>query len=121
MSEVTKQVPVGAVTTWSTEEWNNFEMWIERVLYQHNVEVIFTKIDGTERVMNCTKDTKYILENTPESKSTDSPKPRKKKLTESSQESGVVTAFDTDLNQWRSFKLRNITNIHALILKYGTQ
>jgi hypothetical protein len=121
MSEVTEQIPVGTVTTWSNDQWNKFEMWLERILFQHNVEVIFTKVDGTERVMNCTKDIRYILENTPESKPKESSKPRKKKLTESSQESGVVTAFDTDLNQWRSFKLRNITNIHALILKYGTQ
>lgn len=55
-------------------------------------EIRFTKADGTERVMKATRDPSLI----PESKS---PKTRKK------EKAGIISVFDLDKGEWRSFNV----------------
>lgn len=60
------------------------------------VQVKFTKVDGTERTMNCTLIEEYI---TPHEKKTDRIKTNK---------DGLVSVWDIDNNGWRSFKFENL-------------
>jgi hypothetical protein len=62
------------------------------VLKKGEVSVKFTKKDGTERTMRCTTNTDRIPVEL-------HPKNDQKKVNES-----VQTAFDLDINEWRSFR-----------------
>ena len=99
-------LPTGTVTEWSENEWLNFRQWLVEILFGRTVEIIFTKADGSERVMNCTLMSARINYQN---------KQRQKK---SATTHDNITVWDVDKNEWRSFKLRSITNIIPLILKY---
>lgn len=74
----------------------SFRLWLLGVLRKHNpVTVTFTKTDGAERVMNCTLDESIV------------PKVENPKTSEF-----LCTVWDTELNQWRSFKFENIKEIN---------
>jgi hypothetical protein len=78
------------------EERKNFREWLLGVLRMHdNVEVTFTKKDGTLREMKCTlkEGIVPIVEN---AKTSDS----------------LCTVWDTALSQWRSFHFENIKQIN---------
>lgn len=123
MDEVITEVPAGTITEWNDDEWDKFGSWLKIVLSSNNAEVIFTKKDGTERKMNCTRDLYYIMENQATEKSSavePTHKTTKTVEVDKLKDKNTITVFDTDLNQWRSFKLRSVTNVHQLILKYGT-
>ena len=66
----------------------------------HTVEVTFTKTDGTERTMLCTRNPNVIAEHytAPEKKSdkTNTPNP------------DVIVVFDLDKTSWRSFRIDSI-------------
>jgi hypothetical protein len=63
--------------------------WLVGILEQSIVEVTFTKKDGTERVMNCTLLEDYLPETTGAGRSASS---------------DAVAVFDTDVEDWRSFR-----------------
>ena len=69
-------------------------------------QVVFTKKDGTERVMNCTIDFMMIpVEHQPVIKED---APERKISTE------TIRVFDLDINEWRSFRVDSVkcfTNI----------
>lgn len=66
----------------------------------HILRVTFTKVDGTERTMLCTKNPQIIAENfAGGEKKTD----REHKTAE-----GVAAVFDLDKNDWRSFRLDSV-------------
>lgn len=68
--------------------------------------VKFTKVDGTERVMPCTLVESYL----PPAKAED---PMSlKKVREISPE--VMSAWCTDANGWRSFRVANVLSIEPL-------
>jgi predicted DNA-binding transcriptional regulator YafY len=78
------------------EEQQNFRDWLLGVLRMHSpVEISFAKKDGTLREMKCTlkEDTVPKVEN-PKTSDT------------------LCTVWDTELNQWRSFKFENIKSIN---------
>jgi hypothetical protein len=60
------------------------------------VNVIFTKKDGTERIMNCTLNEKFI------------PKEKAPKNTGKKESEDVIAVFDLDKNDWRSFRIENL-------------
>jgi hypothetical protein len=66
------------------------------------VAVVFTKIDGTTRKMNCTLN-KVLIPTDKAPKGTGSEKLKEDKTT--------VRVFDTDLQDWRSFKVAAVTNL----------
>jgi len=67
-------------------------------LKQSVVNVVFTKVDGSERTMNCT----LKLENIPEDQH---PKGTIKS------ESDQIRVFDTDIDAWRSFNFGSVKTI----------
>jgi glutaredoxin 3 len=70
------------------------------------ISVTFTKADGTERVMRCTKNPTIISENYVA--------PEKKTDRERTNPPGVVAVFDLDKNDWRSFKLETVKDYTIL-------
>lgn len=66
------------------------------------VSIVFTKMDGTSRKMNCTLN-KVLIPTDKSPKGTGSEKLKEDKTT--------VRVFDTDLQDWRSFKVASVTNL----------
>lgn len=64
--------------------------------------VTFTKVDGSERVMNCTRDPSLIVVDP-----VDSEKPVKKV----NRGETAVAVFDLDKQQFRSFRVDSVTNV----------
>ena len=67
-------------------------------------EVTFTKVDGTDRTMPCTLDPAIlpIMEITEEKRV-----PRKFNL-------DTLRVFVTDINEWRSFRIENVTQVNKI-------
>ena len=68
-------------------------------LQKQAMRITFTKVDGDERVMDCTLQEHIV----PATKYTD-----RKKNEE------VLPVFDINKGEWRSFRLDSITNIEVL-------
>lgn len=92
-------------TVFSDEkEFETFKQWTYGLLKDQNVKdlcVVFTKKDGTEREMSCTLVEERI------------PKEKLPKTTEStSQTAGsAVRVFDTQLQEWRSFRWDSVKKV----------
>jgi hypothetical protein len=89
----------------SDEDQELFSTMVKDILRTGMCEVSFVKQDGTDRVLQCTLNQQYlpVVEATEE-------KPARKKNKE------VCAVFDTDLNEWRSFRydsLKAITYNHV--------
>ncbi len=73
-------------------------------LLQNSVStVVFTKVDGTEREMNCTLLAEYLPE-----------QPEKQLLTEGTtrtENPNVLSVWDLDNNSWRSFRIDSIKSV----------
>ena len=74
--------------------------WLMGVLKEHDVEITFTKKDGTTRVMKCTLDESKIP---PLEKKTDRTK---------AANDDVLPVFDLEAQGWRSFRLDSITHVN---------
>lgn len=81
--------------TASEEERKAFRDWLLGVLKMHNVEVTFTKTDGTLREMKCTLK-EGVCPTVENPKTSDV----------------LCTVWATDVNAWRSFKFENIKKIN---------
>lgn len=91
---------------------------ILKKLAMNDIEVTFTKADGTERVMKCTSNIPLlpILSVPPAPASETSlkePKIRKPKSND------IVTVFDTDAHGWRSFNVNSVKEVKDLDTQYG--
>lgn len=67
------------------------------------VEVAFTKVDGTERVMKCTTNPGYIPKEL-------IPKDSSKTVTEEVLTEEVQRVYDIEKNGWRSFRFDSVKN-----------
>ena len=74
--------------------------WLTKLLAEYVVEVTFTKKDGTERVMNCTLIEDYLPETTGSGRAANS---------------DALAVFDTDVEDWRSFRWDSIKAIKVLV------
>ena len=111
------------IVDWSYNEWWQFRNWLEDLLYKEVVEVIFTKVDGTERTMLATKkqdivrvamERRLVLDlETPGALPTKEKNPRKAPA-----DKLMLTVWDTERGDWRTIKVKSITNILTLVLKY---
>jgi hypothetical protein len=72
---------------------------LSKKLQKKSLSITFTKVDGSERVMNCTLEEKFLP--VVESKST------KKRL----ENQGVISVFDLDKQAWRSIRLDSIKSV----------
>lgn len=117
------ETPSGTITEWTDLQWDNFSFWLESLLREETVEVVFTKSDGSERVMRCTKKTKIIdegvklLEQKRAKDLSDEVVPKKPKRN-APVKVGNITVWDVDAGDWRSFRIRSLTNILTLVMKY---
>ena len=85
---------------WTDKEWRKFRTWLVGMLKVGPVTVSFKKKDGSERVMNCTLEAEKL----PPVEIKENAKPKKENL-------DVVSVYDIDAQGWRSFILKNVTNI----------
>lgn len=74
--------------------------WLTGLLKDSIVEITFTKKDGTERIMKCTLQEKYL----PETVGSE----RKKN-------EDALAVFDLDMNDWRSFRWDSIKKVQFSI------
>ncbi len=79
-------------------------IWLTGLLRQGTYEVTFTKIDGSTRTMPCTLQPD-LLPPAPIRESTARPRAIRTE---------TISAWATDIRQWRSFRVMNITGIRAL-------
>ena len=78
----------------------------KKLLNEGVCNITFTKADGTQRIMRCTtKDSLIPNEKLP--KSNDDAKPRK-------QNTEVVSAWDLDKSDWRSFRLDRLISLEKV-------
>lgn len=73
---------------------------IERLLKETVIAVKFKKVDGSERLMQCTLLPHYI---TPHEKTTD----REKKINED-----IVSVWDVEKEGWRSFRYDSVIAVY---------
>lgn len=78
-------------------------MWLESLLREGVYEVTFTKVDGSTRVMPCTLKPNLLPER-PIAEDVANTKPKVLKLE-------TLSAWATDIQQWRSFRVMNIVSI----------
>lgn len=95
-------------TEWTEDQWQTFRSWIVDHLKASAISVTFTKKDGTVRVMKCTLSSEIIPAQPLHESNTDSPvnfpKVKKENL-------NIVSAYDIEAGAWRSFTLKNVTNV----------
>lgn len=72
-----------------------------KFLGKGKVNVVFTKVDGTERVMNCTMNSAFIPTDQHVKPLAEGATPRKESL-------DTVRVFDTDILAWRSFRVDSV-------------
>jgi hypothetical protein len=77
--------------------------WLKSLLDERTVEVVFTKKDGTERVMNCTLK-EDILPVVQKEMNEDSFTKEKSK--------DALAVWDVDVNGWRSFRWDAIKSVN---------
>jgi hypothetical protein len=73
---------------------------IVNVLKNGIATVVFTKVDGSTRTMNCTLNARYL----PEQKETEG----------KGKSNASVSVWDTDKNAWRSFRVDSVQKIISL-------
>lgn len=83
-----------------SEELNTVQV-INKILSEGSHEIIFTKKDGTRRVLNGTRDMGSI----PDEFKPKTDRPINEK---------AIPVFDTEINQWRSFSVNNLISIDGV-------
>lgn len=83
------------------EDTAAFQQWLKEHLTGGVVSVMFTKKDGTERVMRCTTSAGLV----PVVTESAEPK-REKKVNED-----VMNVYDVDAKGWRSFRWDSVKNV----------
>lgn len=76
--------------------------WLKSVLATTPATITFTKVDGTERVMQCTLEADKL----PPVVVKEDAKPRKQ-----SDSTKALRVFDLVKKEWRSFTIKNVKNI----------
>lgn len=83
---------------------------LQKILRESHCAVTFTKVDGSVRTMPCTLRADIVP-----------PAPAPKILSEGEvakvkkSNPDVVNAWCTDKNEWRSFRVANVTNVEIII------
>jgi hypothetical protein len=103
--------------TFSDQELTLFKKWLKGHLKFGLVTVVFTKKDGTERVMLCTTNPELVpvVEEKVHATNTDNPidfpVPKKeKKINEE-----VMPVYDIKANAWKSFRWDSIKQIRITL------
>jgi hypothetical protein len=81
------------------ESFFEFKELLSKQLSENVLEITFTKLDGTERVLNCTLDSNIVPQSTNEE--TKSRKPN----------DAIMSVWDLENNDWRSFRIENVVRV----------
>lgn len=100
------------------KDFKIFKKWLKSHLHFGSVTVVFTKKDGTERVMECTTSPSLIPVDLLEEKhytntnnSVDFPKPKKeRKINED-----VMPVYDLESKAWKSFRWDTIKEVRIIL------
>jgi hypothetical protein len=76
-----------------------FREWLDDYLSENTLTVHFTKKDGSDRIMKCTRNYSSI------------PSDKQPKGTLEKSTTDAVRVFDTDIQEWRSFNISNLKRI----------
>jgi hypothetical protein len=96
-------------TEWTDDQWTTFRSWIISHLQVGPVTVTFNKKDGSERVMTCSLQPELLPPATIKESNTNNPADVLKTHRPSS--SAVLSVYDLEANAWRSFTVKNVTNV----------
>lgn len=80
--------------------------WLVEKLKKQIVTVSFTKIDGSRRVMKCTLKDEHLPKTVEQLAAVLGPLKKKK-----NRSPDMVTVWDVEKNDWRSFKLSAVTGV----------
>jgi hypothetical protein len=81
--------------------------WLKDILAVTEAKITFTKVDGTERVMQCTLEATKL----PPVVVKEDAKPRKQ-----SDSTKALRVFDVEKQEWRSFTIKNIKRIELSLI-----
>ena len=90
------------MTTLNEKDFKVFKKWLKGHLAYGPTTVIFTKKDGTERVMNCTTSTNIV----PLVELKESVEKKEKKVNEE-----VMPVYDIEAKAWKSFRWDSIKQV----------
>lgn len=76
------------------------EQELREWLTEETLTVTFTKLNGDERIMTCTKSFDIIPED-------------KRPKTNSEPKTGTITVWDVNANDWRSFRYDRVKNVEV--------
>lgn len=96
--------------TLSEKEFKLFKKWLKSHLAYGPTTVVFTKKDGTERVMNCTTSSELvpqILHETNTDNPIDFPAPKKERKVNEE----VMPVYDLEAKAWKSFRWDSIKEV----------
>lgn len=98
--------PYHPTKDWNENDWDKFSNWLIGMLkINETVTVTFTKVDGTERVMNCTLKPELLPE----------AKPLAEGKTPRKESSTSIRVYDLEKQEWRSFTTKNVTRVEFSI------
>lgn len=93
--------------TLSEKDFKLFKKWLKSHLAFGPVTVVFTKKDGTERVMECTTSPKLV----PVEPVVESTEPkREKKVNED-----VMPVYDLESKHWKSFRWDSVKEVKFVL------
>ena len=87
-----------------TEQEQSIKDSILSMLRQGEAEVVFTKVDGTERTMRCTLHESHLPERDPEA----ADKPRRIRP------EGLIAVWDMEKQDWRSISIPTVISWRRL-------
>lgn len=85
---------------WTDEDWSEMRDWLKDILRQHKATVVFTKKDGTERIMVCTTNPDMV----PKVEVTESKRTKKENL-------DTLAVYDLEKSGWRSFTIKTVKSV----------
>jgi hypothetical protein len=91
------------MTTLSEKDVKIFKRWLKSHLAYGETTVVFTKKDGTERVMKCTTNPELV----PAVEIVESTEPKKEKKVNEE----VMPVYDLEAKAWKSFRWDSIKEV----------
>jgi len=80
--------------------WEAKTASLKNLLRENSVKIIFTKVNGEERVMNCT----LVKDRLPVTESDKEPRDLK----------NTISVWDLDVNNWRSFRVDSVKSVDII-------
>jgi hypothetical protein len=98
------------MSTLSEKDVKIFKRWLKSHLAYGPTTIVFTKKDGTERVMTCTINEALVPQVVPET-NTDNPVDFPTVKKEKKVNEDVMSVYDLEAKSWRSFRWDSIKQV----------